>query len=69
MVSVDGTNDAPQANDDWLMVDANSVLSLPPTGLLGNDRDPDASDRLRVIAVNGLDVSVVRTVTLASVRC
>lgn len=66
MVSVDGTNDAPQANDDLLMVDANSVLSLPPTGLLGNDRDPDASDRLRVIAVNGLEVSVGGTVTLAS---
>ncbi len=65
IVTVHGVNDAPIAGDDEFLVFAD--VGIAPTlgaSLLDNDRDPDAGDRLRVMAVNGDGTAVGRPVAL-----
>lgn len=59
-VCIDGENDGPTANDDDFTDEENGGKCAPEgsklTGLnvLDNDTDPDTSDELTVIAVNGI---------------
>ncbi|MDA1053261.1 MAG: Ig-like domain-containing protein [Planctomycetota bacterium] len=56
-VTVNGTNDAPQAVGDAYRVDEDSTLIVSGVGVLGNDSDPDATDR---IVVGTFDVTSAR---------
>ncbi|MHA7840405.1 MAG: Ig-like domain-containing protein [Gammaproteobacteria bacterium] len=69
-VTITGTNDAPIAIDDSIVMnsdgsDSNVLLAPTTTNVLGNDNDPDATDSLAVIAV-GTAVTTGGTVTLNS---
>ncbi len=63
LVTVQGANDAPTANDDQASIDEDSVLAL---ALLANDTDPDRSDRLQVASINGEAIAPGGRVILAS---
>lgn len=65
-VTVTGTNDAPTAVADRLMIDADTVLRLPGPSVMANDRDPDLRDTRTIIAIDGLAANVGRTIALAS---
>jgi VCBS repeat-containing protein len=47
-ITVSGVNDGPTAVDDAGSTDEDTVLTVPATGVLGNDTDPDATDTLAV---------------------
>jgi VCBS repeat-containing protein len=65
-VTVAGRNDAPVAAADLFAASEDGPLIVAAPGVLGNDADPDLSDRLTVTAVNGAAADVGRTITLAS---
>ncbi len=64
-LAVANINLAPITNNDTARVDVSGVLSVGGSGLLTNDRDPDAGDVLRIVAVENTNV-VGSFVTLAS---
>jgi VCBS repeat-containing protein len=63
VIAVIGANDAPVASDDQVSTNEDSTAAV---ALLGNDTDPDRSDRLQVTAVNGEAIGPGGRVTLAS---
>jgi VCBS repeat-containing protein len=67
-VAIDGANDAPIANDDFISVVENAVVSgsaLADNGA-GADVDPDANDVLSVAKANGSSGNVGVQITLSS---
>jgi parallel beta-helix repeat protein/VCBS repeat-containing protein len=54
------------ANDDNYTTDEDTILNVPVTGVLANDIDPDPTDVLRVVAVNGNPANVSSNITLPS---
>lgn len=75
-VTITGVNDGPTATDDEFELPENiqptsPVVASPiaPNGVLNvlaNDFDPDASDRLTIVAIDGIAVSVGEPLVLAS---
>ncbi|MBM3599542.1 MAG: tandem-95 repeat protein [Alphaproteobacteria bacterium] len=51
VVNLAAVNDAPVANDDAVTGDEDSPRLISAADLLGNDRDPDAGDQLRIVSV------------------
>ena len=66
VINVGAVNDPPAAVNDAATTDEDTVLTVPPPGVLANDIDPDAGDTRTVIAVNGLAANVGTPITLAS---
>ena len=66
MINVGAVNDPPAAVSDAVSTDEDTVLTVPPPGVLANDIDPDAGDTRTVVAVNGLAANVGTPITLAS---
>ena len=66
VINVGAVNDPPAAVDDAVTTDEDTVLTVPPPGVLANDIDPDAGDTRTVVAVNGLAANVGTQITLAS---
>ena len=66
VINVGAVNDPPVAVDDAVTTDEDTVLTVPPPGVLANDIDPDAGDTRTVVAVNGLAANVGTQITLAS---
>lgn len=66
-IEITGINDRPVAAADRYNIDAGGRLDLPANlGLLANDGDADAGDRLGIVAVDGSAAAVGTTITLAS---
>ena len=63
LVNVAGRNDAPTAGPDVAYGNEDVALSVP---VLANDHDPDLSDRLAVVAINGQAIAANGQVTLPS---
>ncbi|RUY54594.1 tandem-95 repeat protein, partial [Mesorhizobium sp. M7A.F.Ca.CA.001.13.2.1] len=66
-VSITGQNDAPKAVDDSAATNQNTALSVAAAqGILANDTDPDSSDTLALIAVNGSAANIGQVLALVS---
>jgi VCBS repeat-containing protein len=63
IVTIEGVNDLPIAINDHAATDEDTPLDI---AVLGNDSDPDRSDRLQVARVNGQALSFGNPVVLAS---
>ncbi|NJO55069.1 MAG: cadherin-like domain-containing protein [Rhodospirillales bacterium] len=63
IVTLQGVNDAPIANDDSQIVGEDAIVDL---ALLANDQDPDRNDALRVARINGQTLTAGTPVALAS---
>lgn len=56
-IRIQGQNDPPETEPDIYESDEDSVLVIPAdTGLLRNDRDPDATDRLTVVSFDATSI-------------
>ena len=55
-ITITGVNDLPVATRDTYAIDEDSTLVVSGAGVLENDRDPDTSDRLEVIAAGATSV-------------
>ncbi|MCG8611146.1 MAG: LamG domain-containing protein, partial [Pseudomonadales bacterium] len=58
-------NRTPFATDDHMLVYAGETISIPATGVLSNDTDPDG-DRVQVVTVNGMAAKVGNPITLSN---
>lgn len=63
IVNVHGANDLPNATNDVAATDQNTAIAIAASA---NDTDPDLSDRLQVVAIDGKALSSATPVVLAS---
>ena len=59
-ITVLDVNEPPEAKDDTNETDEDTVLIVPPPGVLGNDDDPDESDTLTVSAYDATSTKGAR---------